>query len=821
MTKKQDHVFGGYRLQPGSGLFVENGAVALSGKALDILTVLVEAGGDLVTKNELLEQVWPGLTVEEHNIQVHISTLRKALGNEAGWIVTVPKRGYRFAGPVGERPAAASPSSLPQSLGRLFGREEDLVTIRSLFDRSRLVTIVGTGGIGKTRLGLEFAREIGNAVFIDLSVLQDPSLVPSLVATALGIELKGDGPDAQLARRLRGQELLILLDNCEHVLDAVATLVEQILADAPPVRLLATSREPLACLGEQVYRLPPLPVPTDEPHSPAEALASAAVALLVDRLKAADVYFELTEAAASAASIICRRLDGLPLAIEMVGALAPSLGLETMAVRLEKSFSLPYSVTRTIVPRHRSLEATLDWSYALLSPEEQVALRRLSVFPGPFSLDAVEAVLGDGGPAIQAFGNVLIGLVRKSLVSIDPGAAVPYRLLETIRAYAAEKLDEAGERELLHARHARYVADRLMEGLEAWDATGDAIWRDRYGWLLADLRTALDWSFGMEGDTNIGLAIVGRAGPLWSVLNLRDGRRWVEAAVAVLDDSTPDLIAAHVWMAFGFLISERSIERAIAALRKAADLFERLNAPKDRASALAGLGQLLAMSGDTEGAKEALAAVRVLLPQNSPSRRLGVCLLSFSILYTAEEAWSDARRECALALNMFEGVGATKMVMGTQYELADLLWTEGTLAPAIDAAVKVLDMARRHGNRRYIGHSAGILSGMFTTQGDVEQALVFAREAVPLCREDDYVDWLFPHLALRAAKAGRPDDAARLLGYVSSGIETGAFQQFSSKRALASLDTLLRDALTADRMEQLVETGRHLNEDQAVALALG
>jgi predicted ATPase/DNA-binding winged helix-turn-helix (wHTH) protein len=569
MTKKQDHVIGRYRLQPGRGLFADGGIVSISAKALDILTVLVEARGHLVTKDELLAQVWPGLVVEEHNIQVHVSALRKALGDDAGWIVTLPKRGYRFAGPLSEMPAAASRPSLPQPLGRLFGREEDLATIRSLFDRSRLVTVVGTGGIGKTRIGLELAREIGGTVFVDFSVLQDVALVPSLVATALGIELKGDGADAQVARRLRGQELLIVLDNCEHVLDAVATLVERILTDAPPVKVLATSREPLACLGEQVYRLPLLPVPAEGPQSPAEALASSAVALLVDRLKAADLHFELTEATARAASGICRRLDGLPLAIEMVGALAPDLGLETMAARLEASFSLPYSVTRTIVPRHRSLEATLDWSHALLSLDEQVALRRLSVFPGPFSLDAVEAVLGNGEPAMLAFGNLLIGLVRKSLVSIDPGAALPYRLLETIRAYAAEKLDEAGERELLHARHAQFVADRLKSGLEDWDTTGDEIWRNRYGWLLADLRAALSWSFGMEGDTNIGLAIVGRAGPLWSVLSLRDGRRWAETAVAALDDSTPDLIAAHVWMAFGFLVSERSIERAIAGVCEA------------------------------------------------------------------------------------------------------------------------------------------------------------------------------------------------------------------------------------------------------------
>ncbi len=351
-------------------------------------------------------------------------------------------------------------------------------------------------------------------------MLQDSTLVADQVATALGIDLKdGASPATLLARRLKSRELLILLDNCEQVIDGVARLPSSPWPRRPASGSSPTSREPLACGGEQVYRLPLLAVPSEQVESAAEALASSSVALLVDRLQAADLRFELTDAMAAAAGAICRRLDGLPLAIEMVGGLAPGLGLDALAARLEASFRLPYSVTRTVTPRHRSLETTLDWSHTLLSFIERVAMRRLAVFPGPFSLHAVEAVIADEMISAAECGDVLAGLVRKSLVSIDP-ASSSYRLLETIRTYAAEKLDAAGEMQLLRARHARHVGDVLARAYRSWGATPDGIWLDRIGWVLPDLRASLHWSFGTTGDPTLGQTLAGASRPLWPMLNL-------------------------------------------------------------------------------------------------------------------------------------------------------------------------------------------------------------------------------------------------------------------------------------------------------------
>jgi predicted ATPase/DNA-binding winged helix-turn-helix (wHTH) protein len=826
MVTKREFIFGRYRLEPGRGLFADGEAVPISAKALDVLATLVEEEGRLVTKDELMERVWAGIVVDEHNIQVHISALRKLLGDNAAWIRTVPRLGYRFIGPL---KAAAPEGKVPaRRLGRLFGRERDLAAIGDILWQARLVTIAGPGGIGKTSLALEVAGAIGDryrdgSVFVDLSVLQDSTLAMEQVAEALGIELKGNTPPAELlAHRLQSRQLLIVLDNCEHVVAAVAPLAELILATAPSVSLLATSREPLGCRGEQVYRLPLLTVPSDKVGSAVEALEAASVALLVNRLQAADLHFELTDAMTSSAAAICRRLDGLPLAIEMVAATVSSFGLETVALRLEEAFRLPHSVTRTMPPRHRSLEATLDWSHALLSVTERVMLRRLAVFQGRFSLPAVEAVLVDATMTEADCGDVLARLVRKSLVSINLAAAPrSYRLLLTIRSYAAEKLEAAGEERLLRARHARYVGDVLARAMGDWEETADTVWIDRYGWLITDIRAALQWSFKPDGDPAIGMMLSALSRPLWRMLNLNgEGRRWAEVAVAALGPETPDDVAASVWFAVGYLTGGRWFERSTLALQNAAELFGRLNDLARRGEALAVLGQMLAMARKTASAAEVLVEARHLLEQQAGTRRLGVCAQAFGMLHGASGSWAAARQEFETARVLFQAVGAKRLATSALCNLADVMWAEGELSAAIETARSALDLARRDNHRRYIGLASGYLAGMLTLRGDLDEALVAAREAVPLCREDEYIEWLFPHLALRVAKAGRPDEAALIWGYAERNVEPGVERQINEQRAADMLMALLSGAIESARLDQLMAAGRYLSEDQIIALTV-
>jgi predicted ATPase/DNA-binding winged helix-turn-helix (wHTH) protein len=831
MTKRE-YVIGRYRLQPGRGLLADDVPLEIGLKAIDILAALVAADGALVTKSELLDDVWPGIVVDEHNIQVHISNIRKALGDDARWIQTIPRRGYRFAGPLNAVRSAGvdqPQTALPRPLTRMFGRERDLAAIATGLERTRLMTISGPGGVGKTRLSLEVASMIGNRYrdgqrFVDLSVLHDPSLIPSAVATAVGIELKGSAaPAGLLANRLAPREMLILLDNCEHLADAVASLSELILARAPLVSLLATSREPLACAGEQVYRLLPLAAPLDGVNSAAEALASPSVAFLVSRLQAADLEFELTDALAAAACAICLRLDGLPLAIEMVGALAPAIGLDVLASRLEEIFRLPYNVARTAPLRHSSLEATLDWSYALLSETERLALRRLAVFPGRFSLEGALAVLQDETMGGAQGSDPLAALVRKSLVSIDTTAApLSYRLLETIRAYAAEKLEAAGEQHMLRRRHACYVGDVLQRALVDWHAMSDEAWLAQYVWLLDDMRAALSWSFGPDGDRACGFAIVGRSKPLWQVLNLVvEGRRWADIAIAVLDPHTPDDVAARVWWTAGMLTGERAFEHSVPALRKAADLFGRLNAPLERGAALVMLGKMLVHCDGPQSALESLTEGQALMARETRARRLGCCAMALGTFNLYTESWPEARCHFERSRAFFEAAGAERMATGMLFNLADAMWLEGSLSVALETLQEGLSRQRRSGIHSFAGTALGIMSGILTELGELDEALAVAREAVPLCRDDDYLYWLFPHLALRIAKSERPDDAARLLGYANHIIGNDeARHGINERRAIAALQVLLRRTMTPDRIERMEAAGHCLREDQAIALAL-
>jgi predicted ATPase/DNA-binding winged helix-turn-helix (wHTH) protein len=819
--------FGAFRLECGPVLLCDDEPVALGQRALALLALLVEHRGETVSKADIFAAVWPGLSVSEANLTSQIWGLRQALGDTTRpyqWIVSVSARGYRFVGPVSNgtdnMPRAAEGQRLgfPRPLTRLFGRADDLVTVRATLSRAGLVTLVGPGGIGKTRLALELALAARDdfpdgIIFIDLSVIRDSALAQQRIATALGIDLKGDlPPGEQIARRLKPRTMLIILDNCEHVLDSVAPLAELILQEHSPVRLLATSREAFACSGEQVYRLPLLPVPSGAVASAAEALSAASVALLVDRAQAADLHFALTDDLAEPAGAICRRLDGLPLALEMVGALAPSFGLRAIEHHLAKASRLPHSGSPTASPRHRSLDTLLDWSVALLSEAERTLFYRLSIFPAHFTLEAVEAVAAEDGA------DTLTALVRKSLVTINPTAEpARYRLLETIRTYARQILDASDELEAMRTRHARYLGQILTRARREWETASDRVFFDRYAPLIDDMRRALDWSLKTNSAISLGLVIVGQSWPLWPMANLvPEGRRWAEEAAAAMPEDTPDAIAAPVWFAVGSLTGERSFERATDTLRRAAEGFHRLGETALQGHALAGLGQVLALCGRAAEARQALDAAGIVLAPIRENRIHATYAISLGMLHSGTAAWAASRREYQHAADILQRVGADRMATAALYNLADAIWAEGRLDDAIEAMQVAVDYARRCGSMAFLGAAIGGLAAILIARGDFDDALVAAREAYPLCREDEYVDWLFDHLALRAAKLGRTNDAARLWGYAE---RNGQDRQPNEQTAIDALQALLRLNLTEEQIENLKDSGRHLSDEQATSLA--
>ena len=431
----------------------------------------------------MLARVWPRTFVEVSNLKIQISALRRALGDgQSGqrYIVTIPGQGYNFVAPVtldepstGPPEPATAPTgmhNLPLVLTRLIGRQATISALVSRLSRERLVTIVGPGGIGKTTVALAVAEVTIPAYehgiwMVDLATVGDARLVPSTVATVLGLEIHGESPLSGLAADLRDKRMLLLLDNCEHVIDAVAGLATAILSQTPNVTILATSRELLQVAGEVGYRLRTLTSPEPSPHVTAtEAAEFPAVQLFVERVTATAESFALTDANAPLVVEICRKLDGLPLAIEFAAPRVEALGIEVLAARLDDSLPLLSEWRRTAAPRHRTMAAVLDWSYGLLHEDEQRFFRALGIFRGVLTAQAAAAVAMDAATRDLDAINRLADLVAKSLFVADVSQAVPrFRLLDTTRGYALRKIRDTGELPMLARLHAEYLR-HLMSG---------------------------------------------------------------------------------------------------------------------------------------------------------------------------------------------------------------------------------------------------------------------------------------------------------------------------------------------------------------------
>ncbi len=638
--------FGRFQVLPHRREFyIDRVPVALGSRAFDVLMVLIEAGGDLVTKDEILSRVWPGMVVEEHSLQFHISALRKVLGEDRGFIKTISGRGYRFVADVtaatGEQealtgrgglsppplPDAESPTNLPAA-SELIGRDVELSDACALLTAHRLVTLVGAGGIGKTRLGLQVARHLrsnfADGVWVaELGPLSDPDLVPVTVATALGIEIVGGAVTPErVARELGAKQLLLVLDNCEHVIDAAARMAEALLRANPALHVMATSREPLQAADECLYRVPPLAVPAEGTEDIEDLLRYGAVQLFVSRVRATEPHFAPDQSIAPAIAAICRRLDGIALAIELAAARVAALGVQAVAALLDDCFDVLTGGRRTALPRHRTLRATFDWSYELLSEAERVVLRRLSIFGNGFALKAATAVAAGAEIAASDVIDCVANLVTKSLVVIDiSGAKVRYRLLETTRAYAREKLAESGEFGQVARAQAELLRHLLERAETEWETRPTVEWLAHHGRRIDDLRAALDWSFSPHGDTSIGVALTVASVPLWLQLSLMEECRGrVERALASLaPGSSGDLRhKMKLYAALGLSLMEtKGPACAGAAWTKALELAESLDDTEYQLRALWGLWMCALTSGEYRTAL-ALAQRFCSLAANQP-----------------------------------------------------------------------------------------------------------------------------------------------------------------------------------------------------------
>ena len=560
-TRAQAIDFGEYRLMPAERLLVgKTGPVPIGRRALEILTALIERRSEIVTRDELMHEVWGGQVVEENTLAVHVSALRRALGEGRGgvrYIATVPGLGYRFLAAVKPEPgpAALEPTgrgNLQRSDTPLLGRDTALADVSATLRASSLVTLTGPGGIGKTRL----ARAVGGAVaaeyadgvwWIELAALTEPDQVPGIVAGTLGFRCDKENPLAQLVTRLRSKVQLLILDNCEHVASGVVEVVTA-LQQLESVRLLATSLEPLGVAGERIRRLEPLALPDPGKVTAAEAGSTPAVALFVVRAKSVAQDFALAESNVAAVAEICRRLDGVPLALELAAARAALLGPAAVAKRLDERFLELSSGRRDASPRHQTLRALLEWSCGLLGPDELRVLDRIAVFAGSCTLEAVEAVAGDDTLPAWRVSDLLASLIAKSLVIAERTPhGTRYRMLQTTRTYAAERLVRSGHFGDAMRRCADYLCRLFEQADEMLEKVTEYRWTAQWWPELDNLRAALDWCFGAGAEPALGVALTAQAEALWAMAGT-EGQTRLATAFTRLDDDTPPGIASAVWL---------------------------------------------------------------------------------------------------------------------------------------------------------------------------------------------------------------------------------------------------------------------------------
>jgi predicted ATPase/DNA-binding winged helix-turn-helix (wHTH) protein len=456
-------------------------AVPLGGRAFDLLLALIERSGETVGKNELIAQVWPDVTVEEGSLRVHMSALRKALGDgKMGgqkYIANVQGQGYRFVAPVMRqaqenetRNTFARRSNLPSALGRMIDRDEKVLEIQALLRTERLITILGTGGIGKTTVALAVGHaafaDFSEAVyFVDLSTVRDREQLYGAVASAFGLAEQHAKPEDALHNVLGRRKGLVILDSCENLIDETSAWAGCILRRCPEIRILATSRQALQIIGERIFRLPPLACPPEQPMlTAAQLLSYPAVQLFLERASARGTDFKLGDDDASAVTEICRKLDGVPLAIELAAMRAAIFGLKDTAARLGSRLDSLKFGRRTADPRHRTLRATLDWSHDHLSEVERLVLRRVAIFIGSFTLDTAVAIVEEVGMSQNDVAEAIESLVDKSMVEAGVDThETSYRLLDTTRTYALEKLLHRGEHDAIATRYANFLSKLLEE----------------------------------------------------------------------------------------------------------------------------------------------------------------------------------------------------------------------------------------------------------------------------------------------------------------------------------------------------------------------
>ncbi|MGD0471797.1 MAG: LuxR C-terminal-related transcriptional regulator [Candidatus Velthaea sp.] len=784
---------------------------------------------NLVAGGRSNREIAVALHLSERTVESHIATLFNKL--------TVRSRTELVAA-VLRSAAALSPdcikTNLPLQLNRLVGREAEVAHLTALLAAERLVTITGAGGVGKTRVALQVGAALVNAYpsgawLVELAALGEPALIGTEIARAVGVDISGTtDPLEMLGARFARQTLLLVLDNCEHLITGAARVAETLARHCPNLRILATSREPLKIAGEHSYRLPSLRVPPLETArgQPAAAIgAYEAVELFVDRARAVEDHFTVTDENAPAVARICRRLDGIPLAIELAAARINVLPVNALAERLDQRLRILTGGLRTSVPRHQTMRVLIDWSYNLLAPAEQRLFERLAVFAGGCTLAAAVAVCSGAEVDDDAMFTLLGSLVDKSLVSADLEAAEPrYRLAESAREYAREKLAERGELGAAVARQRLYLRDLFAAARTRAERTG---WSSEIGSLLRneldDVRAALDEAAGRDLP-ELGAELLDAIDDGWISIGLEgEGCARLERLAVLLPDGERRLTSA-LWAAFArlaaFLKPVRALEAAATAVEAARDADDR----DLLARALTTYAVSLSRVRQFQDAAAALAEADALAPSLNVALRLRITGSKALLSYFLGDLEGAAQGYEFLRDTHFR-LGNVAEAASIALDLAENKHQRGQTEIAIALVQEVLPVLRAGSDRRTLLLALANLCGYFVALDRLAEARAVGREVFQDGSEHDRDRTTFvntiEHSALVLALDGDVRRGAQLAGYTDAAYARAGFhREYTESTTRARLAALFRERLTPAECEALLAAGAALSIEAAIALAL-
>jgi predicted ATPase/DNA-binding winged helix-turn-helix (wHTH) protein len=840
-------------------LFVDGQPREIGGRAFQLLLALIESRGSVISKSQIIGRVWPGARMDEANLRVQISAVRKALGEDRDIVKTVPGQGYLFAAdvtvaswpagppdlavavPMAPEPAAKprppSPgqpeTNLPYSFGALIGRAIELAELCEQLAHARLVTLVGAGGIGKTRLAIELGWAVseqfpGGVRMVSLAPIVDTSVVMGTIASALGVALPdAEAPIETIADAIGKKRTLLIVDNCEHLVETVAGLISALLERVPNLSVLATSQGSLRIAAEQIYRLSPLGLP---PQGPADAEADpgniadfGAIELFVERARAADRRFELHAGNVADVAKICRCLDGIPLALEMAAARLPVLGLEALCAGLGERLRMLKANPRAGERRHRTLSAMVEWSHSLLDMAERQVFRRLSIFAGSFSLAAVIAVAGENDDRWDVI-DILDRLIDKSLVVVEDAQPPRYRLLETLRVYGADRLQAAGESVATADRHERYFTDLSDRAHEQWETTPDAAWVEAYRPELDNVRAALNWALTDRRNPQAAVSLMGSFAIVWYNLGLvSEGRRYAEQVLAVVGkDPSPAAARFFRFVSYFWDIADR--QRSLALLERSAAVYRQLNDRLDLAPVLATIGRLHAGFHRDAEARVALGEAQAMLgSEDRKKSRFSIAAALSSIAYNKAER-VEALGHLADALHLAHELKDSVREANVLTNIAELEFATGAVDRAIERAREALGVMRATGRRTQREWALINLASYLIARGDLAEARSLAAEAFSSARHYGglIVRACLRQWALLGALGGRCEEAAQLLGFIDGGhADLGEVLEPTEQKTHDYLLSVLEARLSAPRISALAAEGARWSERRAVDFADG